>query len=638
MIVTNSQPIALIVNDDPFQLHLTGSILTRDGYEVIPCLGAEEALQRLSQRGSADVIITDLYMPGIDGWRLCRLLRSAAYREFNTIPILVVSATFSGADAEELTAQLGADGFLSAPYEARVLRKVVRDLLGNRKPKSPTNVLIVEPDPAEAEILTNTFEASGYAVRHAVDGAAGLRLFRANPPQMVVLNDDLPDTRGARLLRAIKEPATTTVIIVVTADPSAEHALELIRLGADNYAPKPVLPEYLLHLCQTAMRQRALLRVEELLELRTRKLQQSEERYRNLFENADVGLATYNLDGTVIGVNQSFETLSGRSREDVVGKLYSQFLTPAAYEDAVGQQRRARTKKLPSWSHEVAVARPDGSVVAAEARCSYLAGSGQQPGLIMTMYRDLTTEKKLQQQRAEFSAMLAHDIRNPVGLILGCISLLVDETHEPEPELVKKCHLRILDDARLLQSLVNNYLDVSTIEAGQLKLVKRPVNLSDLLRNIVQRFGWESDARSICLEVVAQDCPGVEGDVLLLERVFGNLLQNALKFTPDGGRISVQIEPLQGESLVSVRNSGPGIDPEKFSFLFQKFQRLDNDEHRQGLGLGLYIVKELVEAHGGRVEVNSTLSEGNCFSVFLPLSGVAVKGSKEGVGFVMEAK
>jgi signal transduction histidine kinase len=186
--------------------------------------------------------------------------------------------------------------------------------------------------------------------------------------------------------------------------------------------------------------------------------------------------------------------------------------------------------------------------------------------------------------------------------------------------------------------LVNNYLDVSTIEAGQLKLVKRPVNLSDLLRNIVQRFGWESDARSICLEVVAQDCPGVEGDVLLLERVFGNLLQNALKFTPDGGRISVQIEPLQGESLVSVRNSGPGIDPEKFSFLFQKFQRLDNDEHRQGLGLGLYIVKELVEAHGGRVKVNSTLSEGNCFSVFLPLSGVAVKGSKEGVGFVMEAK
>ena len=113
----NLKPIALVVNDDPFQLRLTASILTRDGYEVLSCLDAEEALTQLSQRG-ADVIITDLYMPGIDGWRLCRLLRSSAYKAFNRIPILVVSATFSGADAEEITAQLGADGFLSAPYEA----------------------------------------------------------------------------------------------------------------------------------------------------------------------------------------------------------------------------------------------------------------------------------------------------------------------------------------------------------------------------------------------------------------------------------------------------------------------------------------------------------------------------------------
>ena len=84
----NLKPIALVVNDDPFQLRLTTSILTRDGYEVLSCLDAEEGLTQLSQRG-ADVIITDLYMPGIDGWRLCRLLRSSAYKAFNTIPILV---------------------------------------------------------------------------------------------------------------------------------------------------------------------------------------------------------------------------------------------------------------------------------------------------------------------------------------------------------------------------------------------------------------------------------------------------------------------------------------------------------------------------------------------------------------------
>jgi PAS domain S-box-containing protein len=615
----NPQPIALLVNDDPTQLRLAASILMRDGYEVLACQDAEAALQQLDRRGGADVVITDLYMPGIDGWRFCRLLRSSAYKAFNTIPILVVSATFSGADAEELTAQLGADGFLSAPYEARALRQMVRDVLGNGKHKSPTRVLIVEPDSAEADLLANTFDQHGYTVTHAADGAAGLRRFRADRPHLVILNYALPDMPGRAVLEAIREPGGTTVTIVVTTDTSAEHALELLRSGADNYAPKPLLPEYLLHICEIATRQRALLRVEELLEMRTRKLRDSEERYRNLFENAAIGLVTYALDGTVIAVNRNFETLSQRSRDDLIGKSQRDYLTDEGYAEARQEQDRACAGKQHEWVHELALLRPDGSRVAVEARCCFLRGPNQEAGLIMAMYRDLTVEKALQRQRAEFAAMLAHDIRNPVGLIANCISLLVDEEHEADPELVKRCHLRILDDSRLLQSLVNNYLDISTIEAGQLKLNRRPVDLGELLRNLVQRFGREASSRSIVLNLDIQDCPGFSGDVLLLERIFGNLMQNALKFTPDRGHITVATAARDNEAVVSIRDNGPGIEPDKLPSLFQKFERLESRENHEGLGLGLYIVKELVQAHGGRVEVQSVLGEGSCFTIFLPL-------------------
>jgi PAS domain S-box-containing protein len=615
----NPHPIALVVNDDRFQLHLAASILTRDGFEVIPCPGAEEALESLIQRGAVDVIITDLYMPGIDGWRFCRLLRSSAYRAFNATPILVVSATFAGAEAEELTAQLGADGFLPAPYEPSVLCRAVRDLLGDGRPKSQTTVLIVDSDRPEAQILTETFQAGGYAVKCAGNGEAALRQFRAHRPQVVIVDDDLPDMDSGQLLNAIKTPAATTVVIVITRDASADNALQLLRLGADNYTPKPVAPEYLLHLCQTAARQRALLRVEELLELRTRKLRHSEERYRRLFESAGVGLVTYSLDGTVIAVNQSFEVLSGRSRDDLVGKHYSQYLTPAAYARAAAQQGRARAEKRPFWCYEAEISRPDRRSVPSEARLSYLPGGDGRPGWIMGMYRDLSVEKQLQQQRAEFSAMLAHDIRNPVGLILGCISLVLNETPPPDAQLVKKCHLRILDDARLLQSLVNNYLDISTIEAGQLKPNRRLVDLSDLLKNIVQRYGWESEAHAIHLEAIAGKCPMIQGDALLLERVFGNLMQNALKFTPVGGEISLRVEPREREVAISVHNSGPEIDAKKLPSLFEKFKHFDEGSYREGLGLGLYIVKELVEAHHGRVEVESRPNVGNCFKVILPL-------------------
>lgn len=219
--------------------------------------------------------------------------------------------------------------------------------------------------------------------------------------------------------------------------------------------------------------------------------------------------------------------------------------------------------------------------------------------------------------------MLAHDIRNPVGLILACAELLLSETEEPDPDLVKKCHLRILNDARLLQSLVKNYLDVSTLEAGQLKLSKRRFELRKLLQRLVDRFEREAEARAISLDAAAVTGEIIDGDELALERVFTNLLQNACKFAPEGGRVTLTVERRNAETVVSVRDNGPGIDPKKLPLLFQKFARIEIGERQEGVGLGLYIVKELVAAHGGRVEVDSVVGKGSCFSVVLPVEDLA---------------
>ncbi len=174
---STTPPRALVINDDPSQLYLASAILAKDGFCVLPCHSSEEALRLMSEQGPVDVIVTDLYMPGIDGWRLCRLLRSPEYAAFNMIPILVVSATFSGTEAEEVTVKLGANAFLAAPYEPAALRARVRDLLAGRRPQAATHVLIVDSSPEQAQSLRRTFEAHGYTTVYATTGEEGRRLF-----------------------------------------------------------------------------------------------------------------------------------------------------------------------------------------------------------------------------------------------------------------------------------------------------------------------------------------------------------------------------------------------------------------------------------------------------------------------------
>ncbi len=614
-------PTVLVVNDDPSQLRITSKALSCDGFEVLPCADAEQALRLLGEGGAVDVVVTDLYMPGIDGWRLCRLLRSAAFARFNTIPILVVSAIFSGSDAEDLTVQLGADGFLAAPYEPAKLCRVVRNLIGDLKPVPSSSVLIVEPDLGYAQQLTAIFESAGYSVAHAANGSQALAMFRQEPRQVVVLDYDYSEVMSERLIDAIKEPGTATVVMVVTSDNSAERAVDLIRKGADNYVHKPLAQNQLVQLCETAVRQRALLRIEDLLQMRTRRLRASEDRYRNLFENAGDGIVTYTLDGITISINRALETLLVMTRDELVGKSYERLMTAVSLATAKKAQQEARANREDAWTYTLELVRPDGTLVPVQSHCRFLRDKDGEPTMIMATYRDLTVERLLERQRAEFTAMLAHDIRNPLALIRGCAELLLDD-HGPavDAPTVRKCHERIHNAAQVVDSLVSNYLELSRIEAGALQLTKQRVDLAGLLRSIVERFEGAAEPRGIRFQLCEENHGMIDGDALALDRVFANLLNNAFKFTPDGGAITLNIVRHGGEAMVSVRDSGPGIDPAKLSTLFQKFNRIEINERQEGIGLGLFIVKELVAAHGGRVEVESCLGQGSCFAVFLPLA------------------
>jgi signal transduction histidine kinase len=152
--------------------------------------------------------------------------------------------------------------------------------------------------------------------------------------------------------------------------------------------------------------------------------------------------------------------------------------------------------------------------------------------------------------------------------------------------------------------------------------------MNAVVRSVVQQYEAEADRQQVTVHVcLPDDVPAIDGDHFALERVFANLLHNALKFTPGGGRITVDSGYDGSDVWVSITDTGPGIPPEELSSLFEKYQQAGRGRSQEGTGLGLFIVRALVEAHGGHVTIQSTPGQGACFSIFLPVASLSVRAA-----------
>ena len=319
------KPTAVVVNDDATQCKALSGLLTQEGIEVRTFESAGAALEAFAKESPPDLIVTDLYMPGIDGWRFCRLLRSPEYAAFNRVPILVVSATFAGEEASRITANLGANAFLPSPVEGPRFIEQVHMLLRGEQSQETPRVLIVDDSRTLAGLLKKAFDAHGYRTETALSGRNAIEAFQKAPYDLVILDYHLPDMQGDALLKDFRQQRPDTVCIMITTDPRPDLALQWMRQGAAAYARKPFEPQYLIRLCEDARRERALLRVEDLLEERTRASRESEARYRRITEGLTDYLYTVRVqDGRAVETThgQACETVTGYTAEEFAADPY----------------------------------------------------------------------------------------------------------------------------------------------------------------------------------------------------------------------------------------------------------------------------------------------------------------------------
>ena len=224
--------------------------------------------------------------------------------------------------------------------------------------------------------------------------------------------------------------------------------------------------------------------------------------------------------------------------------------------------------------------------------------------------------------KSQFLANMSHELRTPLNAILGYTELILDNIYGEAPEKMRGVLERVQTNGKHLLGLINDVLDLSKIEAGQLTLSLSDYSLAELVQGVYVAVEPLAAQKNLALTTkVAKGLPVGHGDERRLAQVLLNLVGNAIKFT-ETGEVAIEASASDGAFRVAVRDSGPGIAAADQAKIFEEFQQVDNTSTRQkgGTGLGLAISKRIVEMHGGRIVVDSELGKGSTFTIKLPVN------------------
>jgi signal transduction histidine kinase len=225
------------------------------------------------------------------------------------------------------------------------------------------------------------------------------------------------------------------------------------------------------------------------------------------------------------------------------------------------------------------------------------------------------------EHKSQFVANMSHELRTPLNAVLGYSELLADGLYGSIPQKGLDVLERIQANGKHLLSLINDVLDISKIEAGQLTLALDDYSVEAIVQSVVASTGSLAQAKGIEVKTsVPNDLPMGRGDERRLTQVLLNLVSNAIKFT-DTGEVEVRVQAVNGEFNIMVCDTGPGIALKDQATIFEQFQQIDNTSTRKkgGTGLGLSISRQLVGMHGGRIDLDSTLGVGSTFNIVVPV-------------------
>ncbi len=474
-------------------------------------------------------------------------------------------------------------------------------------PKDRT-ILVVDDSPPTCLYLKRLLEKKGYGVVTAADGAIGARLAMELLPDLILLDKEMPGMHGFDVSRILRKHQDTRgiPILMISSETKTSEKIRGLEMGADDFITKGIGADEL------HSKIGAFLRIKDLQD----KLRLESNKLNQIFRFLHEPVAICGLDDKIVLASQVFLNLLRMPREVARFKTMTEILRTLAVPDEVIAQLREGTQEdlrliIHVDDHEICLTARTASIQLDEGETA-----------MAYTFRDITQEVAAEEIKADFHSMIAHDLRSPMSVIQGYVSLMATgktgEMNDTQVEFLGSVNRKISE----MTALLNDFLDISKIDAGFVNLKCRDMDLGELITEVVSDLEPMAASSEVTLDVaMPADKVEVFADPLRLTQILRNLVSNAVKYNVASGWIRLTVVPMSGWAQVSISDSGIGMSPEELAVLFEPYTRGSSQRKIRGVGLGVVIVKRLVESHGGEVTVTSVPGKGSTFTFTVPLSG-----------------
>jgi len=480
------------------------------------------------------------------------------------------------------------------------------------------SVLLIEDNASHAMIMKRALAQHTGEIRHATTFEEALSLLAEKKPDLIITDLHLGNKNALDWLERLSETSGNAPIIVLTVSTSLTDAVEAMKRGAQDFIVKSFDKNFSEILGVSLARVHASVA----LERESFRLQNEMGKLRGAIESSKDGLAVIDSMGEVVYSNsafQSFVKLCGGNP-----RMIFMILSPAVsnWEDLIKSVER-NLKNLPPgavWHTEVTF--ENRSDMAFDLSLSVVE-SGKAPeedsfNECVVWVRDISEQKRREKFQREILSTTTHDLKGPLGAIL--ISSELVGKMVVDNEKASRLVLRMASSASGAINLIDEFLSARRIQEGNYILKPAMHKIHELISEVLENYEMIAAVREIKLTYKGED-KGLEVcvDRLGFSRVAGNIIGNALKFTPQGGEVKISSRKYKNSFQLQIKDSGCGMEPPEVSKIFERYSRLDRHSDVAGTGIGLFVVKSIVGAHGGKIDVTSKVGEGTCFDITFPM-------------------